>query len=508
MLKERSSGIILHITSLPSKFGIGDLGPEAYKFADFLANAEVRYWQILPLSPVEGGSGYSPYSGLSAFAGNPMLISPEFLLREKYLKKSDITVEEPFPADYVDFQPVISFKKKLLDKAFSAFKNQDSKEHTKAYDDFCDQNHYWLEDFADFMAFKNHFENKMWLHWPEEFRDRKGKPMKKLRKELADAIEKEKFLQFIFFHQWDELKKYCAEKNIGFFGDIPFYVGHDSADVWSHPHLFKLHHDKSPKAVAGVPPDYFSATGQLWGMPVFDWDVLRDKNYSWWVHRIAHNLEMFDLIRLDHFRAFSDYWEVPADHDTAVHGTWQPGPGRDLFKTLKNKLRKLPIIAEDLGDIDQKVYDLMEAYGLPGMKVLHFAFDAEMPKSAYISHHHVPDSVVYTGTHDNNTSKGWYKQASAEEKKRIATYLNTNTTENNIADLMTRLALSSVAKLAVVPMQDVLGLGEEAIMNIPSTATDNWKWRMKPGKATTTLAKKIQKIVQLYYRGTGPNGKA
>jgi 4-alpha-glucanotransferase len=350
------------------------------------------------------------------------------------------------------------------------------------------------------MAIKNHFGGQAWYDWPADLRDREKGRLKEFRKKLKGSIRKEKFLQFVFFQQWETLKLYCKDRNIQFFGDIPFYVGYDSADVWAHPEIFKLKDDKSLKAVAGVPPDYFSETGQLWGMPVFDWKKLKKDNYAWWLDRISHNLEMFGLIRLDHFRAFSAYWEVPAGEKTAINGTWKKGPGKRFFKKLNKKYPDLPIIAEDLGDIDQPVYDLMDRFKMPGMKVLLFAFGEGMPQNTYIPHHHTENAVIYTGTHDNNTSLGWFSEANKEDQKRLSQYLNRNVTEKNAANHLVRLAMSSVGKLCVIPIQDFLGLGKEAIMNVPSTANGNWLWRMEPDKADGKLARKIKEMLTIYDR--------
>lgn len=500
MLQERNCGILLHITSLPSSYGIGDLGPEAYKFADFMLQSGLTYWQILPLNPVEGESGYSPYSGLSAFAGNPMLISPELLLDEGYVSKKDLQHTIEFDESKVDFEQVIQFKKELLDKAFLDFDKDAGQRQSGLFKKFCHQHQHWLDDFADYMAIKNYFGAQAWYNWPVDLRDREKQSLKEFRKKLKSSIKKEKFLQFVFFQQWETLKLYCNDRGLKFFGDIPFYVGYDSADVWAHPEIFKLKEDKSPQAVAGVPPDYFSETGQLWGMPVFDWKKLKKDKYAWWLDRLSHNLEMFDLIRLDHFRAFSAYWEVPAGEKTAINGSWKKGPGKRFFKKLSRKYPDMPIIAEDLGDIDQPVYDLMDRFGMPGMKVLLFAFGEGMPQNTYIPHHHTENAVVYTGTHDNNTGLGWFTEASAEEQKNLRQYLNRTLTEKNAANQLVRLAMSSVGKLCVIPMQDFLGLGKEAIMNVPSTANGNWLWRLEPGKTDARLAKKIKEMAIVYDR--------
>ena len=501
MINERRSGVLLHITSLPSPYGIGNLGPAAYEFADFMNKSGLTYWQLLPLNPVEEPSGFSPYSGLSAFAGNPLLISPELLHKAKLIERKDLNTRLKFSEDSVDFEKVIRYQLPILNKAFATFQEKGAGQLRKQYKRFCRSNEAWLDDFADYMAFKQHFEGESWVMWPDGICNRDPKALKELRKELSESVEKEKFLQFLFFQQWDALKSYCQQKEVYFFGDIPFYVGYDSADVWSHPSIFKLQDNKAPMAVAGVPPDYFSETGQLWGMPVFDWKVLKKQKYDWWMLRIQQNLEMFDLIRLDHFRAFSDYWEVPAGHETAINGRWKKGPKGKFFKLLQKTYKNLPIIAEDLGEIDQPVRDLMHDFALPGMKVLHFAFGDDMPQSGYIPHHHIPNAVVYTGTHDNNTTRGWYQKGlKAADRKRLAAYLQCELSADNVASELTRVAFASVCNLAVVPMQDFLNLGQEAIMNRPSTATGNWTWRMKKGAITAPLASTIKELNDLYNR--------
>jgi len=500
MITQRRSGVLLHITSLPSVHGIGNLGPEAYRFADFMYRSGLTYWQILPLNPVDQGSGFSPYSGLSAFAGNPLLISPEMLVKDRLLQKEEMKATTRFSENKVDFAKVVPTIRTWLDQAFSRFSRSRSKRLRQAFEQFCMYEADWLDDFADFTAFRQHYEGKSWEKWPAEIRDRDVLAMDELRTKVQSGIDQTKFEQFIFFRQWNTLKTYCHRKGIKFLGDIPFYVGYDSADVWAHQAIFKLKKSKLPKAVAGVPPDYFSKTGQLWGMPVFDWKELQNKNYHWWMHRISHNLAMFDLVRLDHFRAFSAYWEVSASEKTAINGKWKTGPSEKFFKRLKKKHKKVPIIAEDLGDIDQPVFDLMNEFGLPGMKVLHFAFGPGMPKSSYIPHHHIPNSVVYTGTHDNNTTRGWFKRLRAIDRKNVSGYLQQTVTEQNAAYLLSCLAMQSVGKLCVIPMQDFLNLGEEAIMNRPSTPSGNWGWRMKPDAITAPLVKQVKKLNQLYDR--------
>lgn len=502
MIHMRSGGVLLHISSLPSSFGIGDLGPEAYKFADFMHQAGLTYWQLLPLNPVEGKSGYSPYSGLSAFAGNPLLISPELLLDENYIKEEDLDVKMSSDPSKVNFDEVIPYKIEVLDKAYRHFLKASTLAQETQFEDFCRTHALWLDDFALYMAIKNSRDGQSWFQWPQNLRDRDKESMIQVERQLQREVIKEKFLQFLFFKQWEALQYYCKDKNIHFFGDLPFYVGYDSADIWAHPDIFKLNKDKSPEAVAGVPPDYFSQTGQLWGMPVFNWKAIRKKKYWWWIQRLSHNLHLFDLIRLDHFRAFSAYWEVSAEEKTAINGQWKKGPGTRLFRRLKRKYPDMPIVAEDLGEIDQPVYDLMDKYDLPGMKVLLFAFGDGMPKSPYVPHHHTVNSIIYTGTHDNNTVRGWFENsASEQDKERLGDYLGNIAVNNeNVAYLLIRIAMASVGKLAIIPMQDFLNLGEEAIMNRPSTAEGNWLWRMKPNAATNSLAKKIRAQLETYDR--------
>ncbi|MEQ9438617.1 MAG: 4-alpha-glucanotransferase [Cyclobacteriaceae bacterium] len=505
MIKQRRSGVLLHITSLPSTFGIGNLGPEAYRFADFMHRSGLTYWQILPLNPVDKASGYSPYSSFSAFAGNPLLISPELLVKDRLLAKEAITNPPKFSDNQVEFGEVVPLLKSFLDEAFARFSRSRSKVMRNSYEQFCMYQADWLDDFADFTAFKHHFNNASWDQWPAEIRDRDVLAMDELRQKVQPTILQTKFEQFIFFRQWNILKTYCRKKGIHLFGDIPFYVGYDSADVWAHQDMFKLKNNKLPKSVAGVPPDYFSETGQLWGMPIFDWKRLKKKNYHWWMHRLTHNFEMFDLIRLDHFRAFSAFWEVPAKEKTAINGKWKKGPGKKFFKRLQKKHKQLAIIAEDLGDIDQDVHDLMDAFAFPGMKVLHFSVGEGMPKNGYIPHHHQPNAVVYTGTHDNNTTLGWFQQLKVADRNRLSDYIQQKVTPDNVAWLLISMAMRSVCRLSVIPMQDFLNLGEEAIMNRPSTATDNWQWRMAPKVTTAALARKIRKLNEQFDRLPEPN---
>lgn len=500
MKEKRSSGIILHISSLPSSYGIGDFGPEAYEFVDFLKLTNQKFWQILPLNPVQEGSGFSPYSGLSAFAGNPLLISPDQLYNDGLLEKKDLFFVSRSSPDKVYFPEVIEYKNRIFDRAFKKFDATNSF-NDPGFTQFELDNTYWLSDFALFMALKNKFKGKMWTDWPEEFRDRKSESLIEMKETLKEEINKERFLQYIFFKQWTELKNYCAKANVHFFGDLPFYVGYDSVDVWSNPQFFKLDEKKRPITVSGVPPDYFSETGQLWGTPVFDWDLLKTQKYDWWVKRIEQNMKMFDLLRLDHFRAFSAFWEVPSAEDTAINGKWIKGPGKDLFSILKKKFPHMPFIAEDLGDIDDDVRDLMQQFELPGMKVLLFAFGKDLPHSSYAPHHHIEHCIVYTGTHDNNTVVGWFEnEAQSDDKKRLSYYVNYPINKKNVHLALVRLAMMSVANVVIFPLQDILGLGQDSIMNKPSVAKGNWTWRQKKGSINKGVIEELQDMVTVYDR--------
>ena len=502
IIPKRSSGILLHITSLPSPYGIGDLGTEAYKFADLLAEAGQRYWQILPLNPTELGSGNSPYSSHSAFAGNPLLISPDLLVEDGLLTQKDIKPTTTFNDKKVEFEKVSEYKKQILQKAYENFKAGEGSKLKQEFARFQEEHQAWLLDYTRFVAFKHHFEGQAWTQWSDRIKNREQKGMEDLSSALSEEIEREAFLQFLFFHQWERLKAYCTSKGIGFIGDMPFYVSQDSADVWSHPEIFKLKEDGTPAAVSGVPPDYFSETGQLWGTPVFDWKTLKNRNYDWWIERISHNLHLFDLMRLDHFRAFSAYWEVPAGEETAVNGQWVKSPGSEILSRVKEKYPHMPIIAEDLGDIDQPVRDLIKGFDLPGMLVLVFAFisNEHAFESTFLPHNHHRNSVVYTGTHDNSTARAWYDEATAGDRRFLAEYSGQQITKENVHEVLNRFALMSVSQLAVIPMQDILGLGKEATMNKPSTSNGNWTWRLEPGLFTKAKAQALRKEVQLYGR--------
>jgi 4-alpha-glucanotransferase len=498
MLNKRSSGILMHITSLSSRHGIGDFGPHAHLFADFLKAAGQGYWQVLPLNPVGSVHHGSPYSGSSAFAMNPLLISPEMLVHDGYLTSHEVQTDISAASDPVDYAAAGKHKSALLLKAADRFL---SGHKDGRFDEFCREQSAWLDDFATFTALSDAFAGVQWSEWPRELRDRHADAMRRAGEEYRDVILRQKVLQFFAATQWKRLKTYCNEQGVKIIGDIPIYVIHDGADVWSHPELFKLDHAKRPSAVAGVPPDIFSKTGQLWGNPVYDWDAMKKDGYSWWLARIMMNLHIFDVARLDHFRGFAGYWEVPAGEEVAVNGRWMPGPGEDFLKAVLSHIESPPIIAEDLGVITADVRELIAKFRLPSMKVLLFAFDEKDRSSTYLPHNHTPNSVIYTGTHDNNTVRGWYqKDATKGEKRRLEDYLGREVNEETVALEFVRMAMMSSSMLAVLPMQDVLGLGAEARMNHPGKARGNWKWRISADDLTHSLAAKLLHITEIYDR--------
>ena len=491
MIKRRGSGILLHISSLPSVCAIGGFGPWAYKFADFLEKAGQSYWQVLPLTPSGPGSCNSPYSSFSAFAGNGLFISAEMLVRDGLVGADDIKLDDASAAK-VDYAKAIEFKNRILAKAFEKFK---VKGKDCYFEEFCEKNSYWLDDFALFVSLSEHYHNKSWDHWDVKLRDRDKGAMDEVRKTFAQRIEREEFYQYTFWKQYLELKAYCNGKGIQIIGDIPIYVDYNCADVWARPGLFKLDGAKRPVCVAGVPPDYFSKTGQRWGNPVYDWGKLKESGYDWWVRRIGHMLEFYDWMRIDHFRGFVAYWEVEANEKTAINGKWAQGPGAELFNVLLKKFSSLPIIAEDLGLITADVREFIRELGLPGMKVLLFAFDESLAKNPYAPHNLERNAVMYTGTHDNNTVRGWFENETDEAmRNRLAVYLGHKPAAEWIHWDFVRMAMKSVASTAIIPMQDVLGLGGEARMNMPSTCEGNWSWRLDGKQLTDELAGKLREL--------------
>jgi len=498
-MQTRRSGILLHITSLPSHYGIGDFGHEAYRFADFLAGGGQSVWQVLPLEPTSAYCGNSPYCTHSAFAGNPLLISPDLLVQDGFLDPADVASRPAFAREHVDYDKVYKYKYQLLQTAFEKFANR--READYEFERFCRANADWLDDYALFTSLKKNFHGVGWTDWPEDLRDRHETALLEWKKQLDNNIFAVKFFQYLFARQWSDLKEYCHDNNIQIMGDIPIYVSLDSADVWAHPDIFKLNEEKRPIFVAGVPPDYFSSTGQLWGNPVYNWDVMRARGFDWWIKRIAHNLDLFDMIRLDHFRGFVGYWEVPASESTAVKGRWIEVPTRDFFDTLLRRFPYLPMIAEDLGTITPDVRETMLTYGFAGMKLLLFAFGDDLATNPYVPHNHTQNNVVYTGTHDNNTVKGWFrKEASESDRNRLFQYLGKTVDEDSIHWELTRLAMMSVAGIAIIPIQDILGLGEDARMNLPAAEHGNWGWRLKGELLTTELGKRLLEMTRTYGR--------
>jgi len=498
---KRGAGILLHITSLPSVFGIGDMGPEARKFADFLHRSKQKYWQLLPLNPTEQGQGHSPYSSISSRAGNTLLISPKLLAADGLIDADELSTFELSQEGKTNYAEADRVKKIIFAKAWESFQDGKGKFLKDPFTDFKKKEAYWLEDFALYMLLKQQNENKPWFHWTEEYKLGDKSALKKLEANHHEEIEKIKWLQFLFAKQWHELKSYCNKLNIKLFGDLPFYISYDSVDVWSNRHLFSLDKEGNMIGMAGVPPDAFSEDGQLWGMPVFKWDVLKKHKYEWWIERFQRNMELFDLLRLDHFLAFADYWEVPAEEQTAKKGEWKPGPGKDLFVTAQKELGKIPFIAEDLGEINEPVYDLRDEFEFPGMKILQFAFGDGMPKNPYIPHNYSENFIAYTGTHDNNTIRGWYRQEGCKYHHQIEKYLGKHLNEESLHIDFARLVYSSVAEIAILPIQDVLGLDESARMNTPASGENNWAWRLVPGQISAEAEHHLREWTELFNRG-------
>lgn len=497
-MRKRSSGILLHVSSLPSRFGIGDLGPEAYRWVDFLTKARQSFWQILPLGPAAPSGHNSPYQATSSVAGNPLFISPSLLREEGLLTEDDLKSCPALPEEKTDYAEVSAHKRRLLRAAYERFAASPDR---REFDAFCAEHSEWLGDFALFTVLRARFPEPSWSDWPPVVRDRNADEIGRLAHELRVEVEYEKFCQFVFFQQWSRLKRYANRHGIQIIGDVPYYVGYDCADVWTHPSLFKLDDARKREFIAGVPPDGFSDTGQLWGSPVYDWPEHAKTGYTWWISRFRRNFEMFDWVRIDHFRGFAAYWEVPAGDDTAAGGEWVDAPGEEFFRAIHRYWPAPPLIAEDLGVITPDVRELARAYGLPGMKVLLFAFDGNTAANPYAPHNHVSDSILYTGTHDNNTARGWFESEAGEEQKtRLCDYLGRMPSASDVHREMIRLAMASVCSLAIIPAQDILGLGEWARMNRPAVAEGNWVWRMKPGAAADDLADELARLTEIYGR--------
>ncbi|MBE0597400.1 MAG: 4-alpha-glucanotransferase [Desulfuromonadales bacterium] len=490
----RQSGVLLHPTSLPGAGGIGCLGAEAYAFVDFLAETGQSVWQILPLSPT--GYGDSPYSAFSAFAGNPLLVSLDRLVEAGDLDADDIAAIS-MPEGEAHFGFVHGLKGRLLHKAAQRFFSGGAPERRQAYGEFQLQQGYWLNDYALFRGLRQHFGDAPWNRWPVEVRQREPQALRHWGETLAEAISFHKYAQFVFFEQWFALKEYAGSQKIQILGDIPIYVAFDSVDVWANPGLFYLDRELQPTLVAGVPPDYFSATGQLWGNPMYRWERMAEQGFSWWLARFRWNLVQADLVRIDHFRGFEACWAVDAGEKTAINGSWLPVPGDRLFQTLQQALGQMPIVAEDLGLITPEVEALRDRFEFPGMKVLQFAFGSG-PANPYLPHNLPPRSVVYTGTHDNDTTLGWWDALSRPEREAVREYLGSS--GRDIPWELIRTAMASVSQLCIIPLQDLLSLGSEARMNTPGRPGQNWHWRFRPHALTPEIRQRLTRMTELYGR--------
>ncbi|MFW5813255.1 MAG: 4-alpha-glucanotransferase [Fibrobacterota bacterium] len=488
----RASGIFLHPTSLPSPYGIGDLGGSAYRWVDLLSANFQSYWQFCPLGPT--GYGDSPYQSLCSFAGNTLLISPDELHKEGLITEKELESYPAAPDESVDFGLVSEQKEKLFRKAYLSFKDSDE------FLRFCADEKWWLDDYAFFRVIKANQKGRPWWEWDSAFKLRQSDALESVRENYAEDLRYQKFLQFTFYSQWKKLYEYASSKNLKLIGDIPYYTAYDSSDTWAEPSQFEFDEDARPVRVAGVPPDYFSETGQLWGNPLYRWDVMKRDGYRWWTRRIRKTLELVDYIRLDHFRAFDSYWAIPADSPTAVTGEWVEGPGIHFFDAIKSRFGELPFIAEDLGDITPDVTKLREQIAAPGMKILQFAFDAN-PTNPYLPYNISQDSVTYTGTHDNDTSLGWFSQLSEAEKKRVCDYLGC--TEDAFMDHFLRCAYGTPSWLCIVPFQDVLELYSKHRMNTPGTLWGNWQWRFTESMPLEEKMKKISELTLIYGRAPG-----
>jgi 4-alpha-glucanotransferase len=495
---DRTSGVLLHLTSLPSPYGVGDMGPEAYRFVEFLARSGQGVWQVLPLNPTCVEFGNSPYFCPSVFAGNPLLISPDLLVRDGFLAEGGIGRPPPFPGDKVDYGGATRFKEGLLQRAFELFRERGG---DGEYDLFCRRHASWLDDYALFANLRRTQGGKGWSEWPRGVRERDESALVPLRREMEEEIGREKFMQYLFFRQWEALRSFCRERGVRLFGDLPIYPTGESADVWTHPSFFKLDAERRPIVVAGVPPDYFSKTGQLWGNPVYDWQALRKDDFEWWIRRVEHNRELFDFLRIDHFRGLVACWEVPAGEKTGVNGKWEKVPAAEFFTALFERVPVASIVAEDLGTITADVTAIRRRWEIPGMKVLLFAFGDDDSQNPYLPHNYERECVVYTGTHDNNTARGWFDgEAGEKERRNLFRYLGRQPTAEEIPLALVRMAMRSVADMAVFPMQDLFGLGAEARMNRPAVAEDNWQWRMDASLVTPELEGALREMTAIYGR--------
>ena len=506
MASRRASGILLHPISLPGRFGIGELGPEAHRFIDFLSASSQRLWQVLPLGPT--GYGDSPYQCFSAFAGNPLLISLDALAGEGLLSAEDLDRAPRFSDTEIDYGAVIAFKLPFLEKAYQTFESGANPRQREAFEAFRREQARWLEEYALFTVIKEAHGGGSWTDWEEDIRTRRPAALARWKKAHAEAIRSREFAQYLFFMQWRAVKEACRTRGIRVMGDIPIFVAHDSADVWAQPELFQLRADGRPQFVAGVPPDYFSATGQLWGNPLYRWDRMESSGFAWWIERFRATLATVDLVRVDHFRGFEAFWKVPGDAKTAEHGEWVKGPGAVLFEALRNALGELPIVAENLGVITPEVEALRRRFGFPGMAILQFAFGSDPQGSTFIPHNFERELVAYTGTHDNDTTVGWWTSGVGDstrseadvrsERAYALEYLKSDGREIHWDFI--RALIASVADLTIVPLQDVLGLGSEARMNLPGRPGGNWRWRYAPDALTPEITERLRKLTDIYGR--------
>ncbi len=487
----RRSGILLHPTSLPSRYGIGDLGPTAYHFVDWLVEAGQKIWQVLPLGPT--GYADSPYQNFSAFAGNPLLISLDQLREQGWLTDSDLSTVPLFPTERVEFGRVIPYKMQMLRTAFERFKTSQPAE----FPTWVAKNESWLADYALFMAIKTHFGSGPWSEWPDALRRRDEQTLAEYRQTLADEILFEQFIQFLFFQQWSALRNYAQNLGLSIIGDVPIFIAHDSADAWAQRDLFYIREDGSLEVQAGVPPDYFSETGQLWGNPLYRWDVMQERGYQWWITRFRGVFELVDIVRVDHFRGFEAYWTVPGEAKTAIHGEWRKGPNASLFEAVHDALGALPIIAEDLGVITPEVEALRDQFDLPGMRILQFAFSADT-SSSFLPHNYIQNTTAYPGTHDNETTRGWFNNLDDATRQRVLAYFNC--TEETLVSSMIRALMISVADTVVIPMQDILNLNNRARMNLPGTVGGWWAWRATSSQFTPEAAAWLAHLAQAYGR--------
>ena len=487
----RAAGILLHPTSLPGRFGVGDLGDTLIEFLDWLATAGMRVWQVLPLNPP--GYGNSPYGCLSSYAGNPLVISPDRLVRDHLLPEHALDDAPQFDDDHVDFDRVAQFKSTLLRTSFAFFEENATSDQRAALRSF-ERDNKWLPDWALFAALKEHHEQRQWSAWPRALMTRDRDAMSDAQRELANDIRFHKYVQWLFFSQWAAVREAADSRGIDIMGDVPIYVAADSADVWANRDVFQLDENGEPTVIAGVPPDYFSETGQRWGNPLYRWDVMRERRFRWWISRIRAARRFADIIRLDHFRGFAAYWEIPASEATAVHGRWVPGPGRALFDAIRNALGDFPLVAEDLGFITPEVHELRRAIDIPGMKILQFGFS--QLNSPHLPHNYEKKTVAYTGTHDNDTARGWFATSKPSEQSLVREYLSCHDDEN-VAWSLIHIAFESVAQTAIVPVQDVLDLGSEARMNRPGATAGNWSWRMQPGALDVDHAARLKRLAQI-----------